>query len=233
MADNTGYAPLGKVGIRPDGEWVIGKLYEKLDMVSYNGSSYLALIDNSVEPSDDGVNWMLAARGVSSDSLTNAETLGGKSPEHYATAQSVEELTNVVNDKAGSNHTHDDMYYTEAEIDTKLTEINNSINGKAASSHTHDERYYTEAEVNELLGGKSASGHTHDDRYYTETEIDAKVSTINTNFANYLPATGTAARALSDSNGAQINTTYRKKSEGSVVAIQSTTPTDTTALWAW
>jgi hypothetical protein len=99
-------------------------------------------------------------------------------------------------------HTHDDRYYTETEIDTKLS-------GLPVSGHTHDDRYYTETEMNNLLAGKQASGsyapatgiapsaitgtavittdsrlsdartpttHTHDERYYTESEIDTKLS---------------------------------------------------------
>lgn len=56
---------------------------------------------------------------------------------------------------AASSHTHDDRYYTEAEV-------NNLLNGKAASSHTHDDRYYTESEVNAKLNAKANSSHTHD-----------------------------------------------------------------------
>ena len=62
------------------------------------------------------------------------------------------DIVNLVDDLAGKApavHTHDDRYYTEAEVDTLL-------NGKAASSHTHDDRYYTEAEVNSLLAAKAA-----------------------------------------------------------------------------
>lgn len=51
---------------------------------------------------------------------------------------------------APSSHTHDDRYYTENEINTKL-------NGKANSSHTHDDRYYTESEMNTKLNAKAAS----------------------------------------------------------------------------
>ena len=78
---------------------------------------------------------------------------------------------------AAAGHTHDDRYYTESEVDSKL-------GGKANSSHTHDDRYYTESEVNSMLSGKAnsnhthnyaASGHTHDDRYYTESEVDSKL----------------------------------------------------------
>jgi hypothetical protein len=38
----------------------------------------------------------------------------------------------LFNNKANNSHTHDDRYYTESEVDTKL-------NGKAASSHAHSE----------------------------------------------------------------------------------------------
>ena len=92
-------------------------------------------------------------------------------------------LTNL--NAAPANHTHDDRYYTETEMDTKLS-------GKAASSHTHDDRYYTETEIDTKLSGKAASSHTHDDRYYTETEIDTKLSgkAASDHTHNYLPLSG-------------------------------------------
>ena len=57
-------------------------------------------------------------------------------------------------DFAAASHTHDDRYYTESEMNTKL-------NGKANASHTHDDRYYTESEMNTKLNGKANSSHTH------------------------------------------------------------------------
>lgn len=38
---------------------------------------------------------------------------------------------------ASVGHTHDDRYYTDTEIDTKIDAINESIDGKAAKSHKH------------------------------------------------------------------------------------------------
>jgi hypothetical protein len=105
---------------------------------------------------------------------------------------------NITVTAAPNAHTHDDRYYTETEIDSKLS-------GLPVGGHTHDDRYYTETEMNTLLAGKQASGsyapatgiapsaitgtavittdsrlsdartpttHTHDDRYYTETEMN-------------------------------------------------------------
>lgn len=48
---------------------------------------------------------------------------------HYAYDQNVS-VTTILENKASKHHTHDDRYYTETEMNTKL-------NGKANSSHTH------------------------------------------------------------------------------------------------
>lgn len=55
---------------------------------------------------------------------------------------------------APSAHTHDDRYYTESEINSKL-------DGKSNTGHTHDDRYYTESEMNTKLAGKSDASHSH------------------------------------------------------------------------
>jgi len=50
--------------------------------------------------------------------------------DHSHSGASLTDLTNGLATKANTNHTHDDRYYTESEIDTALA-------GKASSSHTH------------------------------------------------------------------------------------------------
>lgn len=50
---------------------------------------------------------------------------------HYAYDQNVS-VTTILENKAPKHHTHDDRYYTEAEIDEKL-------NGKADSNHRHND----------------------------------------------------------------------------------------------
>lgn len=70
---------------------------------------------------------------------------------------------------APSSHTHDDRYFTESEVTSKLS-------SKSDTNHTHDTRYYTEGEVDTKLAGKSDTSHNHDTRYYTETEMDTKLN---------------------------------------------------------
>ena len=108
---------------------------------------------------------------------------------------------------SATGHTHDDKYYTEAEIDAKITTLNNSINGKAPMSHSHGDLYYTEDEIDDKVADlqaeidadvltetnrakgienaldaaiktKADSGHLHDGRYYTEAEVDEIVEGI-------------------------------------------------------
>lgn len=68
-------------------------------------------------------------------------------------------------------HTHDDRYYTETEIDSKL-------NGKSNTGHTHDDRYYTESEMNTKLAGKSDTSHSHSTHLTTEIAASTDLNTL-------------------------------------------------------
>ena len=71
-------ANLGKIVPKPKNKWVIGLEYKYLDIVTHNGNSYIAMRDNAVEPSDDGVNWQLLVEGVP---IATEETLGKVKPD--------------------------------------------------------------------------------------------------------------------------------------------------------
>lgn len=70
-------------------------------------------------------------------------------------------------------HTHDDRYYTETEMDTKL-------NAKADKSHTHDDRYYTETEMDTKLNAKANKANPT----FTGT---ATMPTLKVTTALYIP----------------------------------------------
>lgn len=68
------------------------------------------------------------------------------------------------------SHSHNDLYYTESEMDTKLdakVPVSRKVNGKALSADIS----LTASDV-----GASATGHNHDDSYYKKSEVDTKLS---------------------------------------------------------
>ena len=73
-------------------------------------------------------------------------------------------------------HNHDDKYYTETEIDTKLL-------SKSDGAHNHDGAYYKKTEVDSQMNGKAPTVHVHtesqitDLNKYTKQETDTKLGT--------------------------------------------------------
>jgi hypothetical protein len=68
-------------------------------------------------------------------------------------------LIGVPTEFPAAPHIHDDIYYTEAEIDAFLANI-------SPDSHNHDDRYFTESEITT--------------NYYTRSDIDTIVASIET-----------------------------------------------------
>ncbi len=73
----------------------------------------------------------------------------------------------ICGENAPGTHTHDDRYYTEAEVDSIVTAAQN--NGVAL---VNDLASQTE----QKLSGKSDVNHSHDDRYCSEVQAQALVS---------------------------------------------------------
>ena len=76
-----------------------------------------------------------------------------------------------MNGKANSGHTHDDRYFTESEITTKL-------NGKANSSHTHDDIYYTESEIDTKFNKLNSDLGNITKIYRTTTDKGANLTRV-------------------------------------------------------
>lgn len=91
-------------------------------------SSQSGLMSNSDKSKLDSI-----AQGAQVNSITGIK---GNAESNYRVGN-----VNITPDNIGAsaiNHTHDDRYYTESEINTKVSALSNSINEKAASSHTHN-----------------------------------------------------------------------------------------------
>ena len=155
-------------------------------------------------------------RGVQ-DNLTSTAT------DQSLSANQGKVLKGIVDGKAASSHTHDDRYYTEAEMDGKLA-------GKSNTGHTHntikdigDGRTLSFAYSKDGLGYESYSwlagwngnelrpvhkrqfataGHTHDDRYYTESEMNTKLNgKANSSHTHNYAGSGSAGGTANSVNG--------------------------------
>ena len=77
--------------------------------------------------------------------------------------ESLKDLLDVANTALTTHKTsndHDDRYYTELEVDNKLSVINENVSTHK-TSNDHDDRYYTELEVDSKLAYKSDVTHGH------------------------------------------------------------------------
>ena len=86
-----------------------------------------------------------------------------------ASGQWITVLGQDLSSKADVNHSHDSMYFTEAEVTAFL-------NDKANLVHNHNADYYTEGEIDNKLVLKSDTTHNHDTAYYTKAQVDSAIA---------------------------------------------------------
>lgn len=75
MAAPEGYKALGKIGISYKGDYNLNTVYERLDAVYHNGSTYLAIKDApDGAPRNDKINWIYLAKGYDGETVDVAES---------------------------------------------------------------------------------------------------------------------------------------------------------------
>lgn len=75
----------------------------------------------------------------------STDVLTKENEEEYIPTSDYNPATKKYVDDNISTHTHDDRYYTESEIDSKISDLNFSIDGKADAKHEH-----TVSEISDL-----------------------------------------------------------------------------------
>lgn len=119
-------------------------------------------------------------------------------------------------------HTHDDRYYTESEINTKLS-------SKSDTNHNHNTTYVKKT-GDTMSGNLITSRSDSNDAYFRATNSNGSIgllSSTNQGLYDYTNSkwiayhnksdginyfNGLATKATQDKNGSQIDTTYVKKS---------------------
>ena len=107
--------------------------------------------------------------------------------EFDAVSEAMNALELAIDGKASSSHAHDDRYYTEAEIDTKLA-------SKSDATHNHDSAYDSKGSASAVQENLNTVSDKLDDH---TTDTDIHVTTANkTNWsAAYTHSTSAHARA--------------------------------------
>lgn len=102
--------------------------------------------------------------------------------EFNAISDAMGALELAVDGKANATHNHDDLYYTEAEIDTKLSGINDSISNitsgttKVADSTHADSADHASSADTSMKATQDGSGNVIVDTYETKEGAEERIA---------------------------------------------------------
>lgn len=177
MAVPEGATKLGTVGIAYKGVYNELQTYKYANAVYYNGSTYIALIDNPAGfPSNDGVNWRYLAQGFLQQAISELTVIdeSGILGEVNAEVNAQEFLSKI----AELEQSLEDTKANKADTLDTLEEIAaNTQSGKVAGALA----------VKEL----NSNFNNYEIKILTSTETTSNAGTFSFNYTNELPNGGT------------------------------------------
>lgn len=177
MAVPEGATKLGTVGIAYKGVYNELETYKYANAVYYNGSTYIALIDNPAGlPSNDGVNWRYLAQGFLQQAISALTVIdeSGILGEVNAEVNAQEFLSKIAELEQGL----EDTKANKADILDTLEEI---------AANTEGGRIAGALAVKEL----NSNFNNYEIKILTSTETTSNVGTFSFNYTNELPNGGT------------------------------------------
>ena len=125
--------------------------------------------------------------------------------EFDAISEAMGALEQAIDGKSDNSHTHDSRYYTESEIDSKLSTVNTSITNITSGS----------TPVKEAEHAESADTATNATNANHATSADSATSATS------------ATKATQDGNGKVISSTYETKTDATAKLNEAKSYTDT------
>ncbi len=184
---------LGKVMITNRGEYISSKSYEILDIVSYNGSSFMSKIDD---------NTSVPAEEISPDELLineNWQLVAKKGDTYKVTKEDLQAIAKQITDNAKSAFNQN--------VETKTKEFNTNVTNKLSD---YDTNAKSTTETFDANAKKKLDEYNTNDtkklKAYNDN-ADNKLSAYNTNDTNKLKAYNTNA----DSKIEEYNTNANSK----------------------
>lgn len=184
---------LGKVMITNRGEYISSKSYEILDIVSYNGSSFMSKIDD---------NTSVPAEEISPDELLineNWQLVAKKGDTYKVTEEDLQAIAKQITDNANSAFNQN----VEAKTKEFNTNVTNKINDYDTNTKSTTETF--DANAKKKLDEYNAND-TKKLKAYNDN-ADSKLGAYNTNDTNKLKAYNTNA----DSKIEEYNTNANSK----------------------
>lgn len=177
---------------------LISALTERLDQLGTSNESelveQLTEVRELIETNRTDLEELLNAKVNISDIVDNLTSTDTSQPLSANQGKElkglIDALQEAVNNKVNTDHTHDDLYYTEAEVDTLIADIVASANE------------YADEKIDATI-----SSHTHN--YAGSSSAGGAATTALTCTGN----SETATKATQDGNGNVIFDTYATKSE--------------------
>lgn len=158
-------------------------------------------------------------------SSTSSNPIANKAvdAEFEAVSQAMGALESAIDGKSDSTHTHDDRYYTETEIDQKLSAVNTSIDNiksgeivvKEAEHAGSADSATTANSANHATTAGSADNATHAESADSATNANHATTADSANHATTADSATSATKATQDASGNVITSTYETKTDAS------------------
>ena len=165
---------LGKVVITNKGEYIPSTIYEILDVVSYQGSSYLSKVyDNNSLPTD-GTKWQLLAK---------------KGDTYEVSETDIENIANQITENANSNFNRNVSEKTEtfnSNAKTKTDEFNSNANNTVSAYNVNAENKLKEYNENDTVKLKKYNDNATSSVDNYNSNAGTKLNEYNTNSVNKL-----------------------------------------------
>ena len=169
---------IGKVSIIPCGEFQANTRYSRLSVVSYQGSSYIAISDNENTPvSDTSVWYLLAAKGDQGEQGIQGEQ-GEKGDTYEVTQEDLDAIAAQITSDASSAFNQNVTQKTN-DFNDNATSKTNDFNSNATSK-TNDFNSNATNKTNDF--NDNATNKTND----FDSHVDSELEYFNDGVSGYL-----------------------------------------------
>lgn len=117
-------------------------------------------------------------------------------------------------------------YYTEVEIDSKLSEINTAIAGKSESGHNHDDKYATKTELNSASNQVTTYINSELAKKASKDELTTHTSNTTVHITSAERTNWNAAKTHADSAHAPSNAEKNQNAFSNIVVGSTTVAAD-------